>query len=78
MLREAPVKTLTTFEEFLEFESSAQERHEFVDGNLFMMAGGTDRHNYLINRLIILLFEIAIVHRGVLHQSDVLVRTSDG
>ncbi len=78
MLRDSPVRTLTTFEEFLEFESRAQERHEFVDGNLFVMAGGTDLHNFLINRLIILLFEISIVKGGVLHQSDVLVRTFDG
>jgi Uma2 family endonuclease len=78
MLRDSPVKTVTSFSEFLEFESNSQERHEFVDGNLFVMAGGTDRHNYLINRLIILLFEIAIAHRGILHQSDVLVRTKDG
>jgi hypothetical protein len=28
MLRESPVKTDTTFEEFLEFESHSQERHE--------------------------------------------------
>jgi hypothetical protein len=28
MLRESPVKTDRTFEEFLEFESHSQERHE--------------------------------------------------
>lgn len=34
-----------TFEEYLEFEKTAQARHEFVDGFIFAMAGGTDNHN---------------------------------
>ena len=42
-----PVKTGLTFEEYLEFERTSPEKHEFVDGQLFMMAGGSDRHNRL-------------------------------
>jgi Uma2 family endonuclease len=34
-----------TFEEYLEFEKTAEVRHEFVDGFVFAMAGGTDNHN---------------------------------
>jgi Uma2 family endonuclease len=78
MLREPPVKSLSTFEEFLEFEMHSQVRHEFVDGNLFVMAGGTDRHNFIINRLIIWLFELALQRGAALFQSDVLVRTRSG
>ena len=47
---EQPVRTATSFEEFLEFERSSPVRHEFIDGNLFVMAGGTDRHNQLAIR----------------------------
>jgi Uma2 family endonuclease len=46
-MRTAPVKTQSSFEDYLEFENSSLERHEFVDGNLFLMAGGTARHVYI-------------------------------
>lgn len=42
-----PVKTGLTFKQYLEFEKSAKEKHEFVDGQLFLMAGASDRHNRL-------------------------------
>jgi Uma2 family endonuclease len=50
-MRSAPVKTALSFDEFLEFEVSSFDRHEFVDGNLFVMAGGTLRHNFLKDEL---------------------------
>jgi len=46
-----PVKTGISFEDYLEFEKTAREKHEFVDGQLFMMAGASDRHNRLSGRL---------------------------
>lgn len=46
-----PVKTGMSFENYLEFEQTAREKHEFVDGQLFMMAGASDRHNRLAGRL---------------------------
>jgi Uma2 family endonuclease len=42
-----PVKSGLTFEDYLSFEETATEKHEFVDGQLFMMAGSTERHNRL-------------------------------
>jgi Uma2 family endonuclease len=51
MLRDGPVKTGTTFAEYVEFEQASHERHEFVDGNLFVMPGGTKRHNFITNRV---------------------------
>ena len=38
MRRDAPVKT---FEEYVAFEATANMQHEFIDGNLFVMAGGS-------------------------------------
>jgi Uma2 family endonuclease len=77
MLREAPVKTAMTFAEFLEFEKDAQERHEFVDGNLFVVAGGTTRHSGIILLLTGMLVQQAI-KRGFLLCHDVLVKTPSG
>jgi hypothetical protein len=36
---EPPIKTGLTFEDYLAFEETATDKHEFVDGQLFMMAG---------------------------------------
>ncbi|MDX2005920.1 MAG: Uma2 family endonuclease [Meiothermus sp.] len=44
MPRANPVQQ-TTFEEYLELEDRAEVRHEFVDGFMFAMAGGTSDHN---------------------------------
>ncbi len=78
MTRDAPVKTETTFEEFLAFEMHSQERHEFVDGNLFVMAGGTDRHNLLAIILTASLLNKAFPKGCYAQSNDVLVRTPSG
>jgi Uma2 family endonuclease len=36
---------LPTLEEFLAWEEQQETRHEFVDGALFMMSGGTEAHD---------------------------------
>ncbi len=51
MLRDTPVKSALSFEEYLEFEMRSLERHEFVDGNLFVVPGGTLRHNFVKDEL---------------------------
>jgi Uma2 family endonuclease len=33
-----------TVEEYLEFERSSPERHEYIDGEIFLMAGESDEH----------------------------------
>lgn len=58
MPRQNPVRQ-ATFEEFLEQEAKSQTRHEFVDGFMFAMAGGTDYHNRLVTRFIITIFNPA-------------------
>ncbi|MEM6428835.1 MAG: Uma2 family endonuclease [Deinococcota bacterium] len=44
-MRQAPVKTDVGFADYLEFEEHSQHKHEFVNGELFMMAGASERHN---------------------------------
>ncbi|MEM6430280.1 MAG: Uma2 family endonuclease [Deinococcota bacterium] len=36
-----------TVEEYLEFENGAEFKHEFVDGFVFAMVGGTEAHNLI-------------------------------
>jgi Uma2 family endonuclease len=48
---EPPIKTDMSLEEFLEFEFGSEERHELVNGQVFLMAGGTRRHNRIAVRL---------------------------
>lgn len=40
-----------TLAEYFTAERHSRERHEFVDGQIFLMAGGSPRHNYLCARL---------------------------
>jgi Uma2 family endonuclease len=77
MLREAPIKTAMTFAEFLEFEERAQERHEFVDGNLFVIAGGTGRHNMIAVLMMAMIAQHAL-KRGYYTFSDVILNTPSG
>lgn len=51
MLRDAPIKTELNFDAYLEFETHSFERHEFVDGHLFVVPGGTLRHNFVRDEL---------------------------
>jgi Uma2 family endonuclease len=42
-----PVKTGLSFEDYLTFEETVAEKHEFVHGEIFAMAGATEKHNRL-------------------------------
>jgi Uma2 family endonuclease len=77
MVREMPVKTEISFENFLEFEEKSQERHEFVDGNLFVMAGGTTKHSVLALLLISMLMQQAL-KKGYFICHDVILKTPSG
>ena len=50
MTRSAHQTTLT-LEAFLEFELNAPEKHEFVDGQIYAMAGASERHNLIVGNL---------------------------
>jgi Uma2 family endonuclease len=58
-------------------EIHAQERHEFVDGNLFVMPGGTDRHNEIAQNVLESL-RPAVRQAGCrVYIDSVLVKTPD-
>ena len=39
-----------TVEEYLQYEEHSEFRHEYYQGELFAMAGGTTNHNRIVNR----------------------------
>jgi Uma2 family endonuclease len=78
MLREAPVKTGTTFAEYVEFEQQSQVRHEFVDGNLFVMAGGTKRHNMIAGVFYARLLPSVLARNCFVYINDLIVQTPSG
>jgi Uma2 family endonuclease len=55
--------------EYLEWEREQVDKHEFHDGEVFAMAGGSARHNRLAAKLLIQLSE-ATVERGCYAQSS--------
>jgi Uma2 family endonuclease len=77
MNRALPVQTVSSFEAYLEFEEHSQERHEFIYGNLFVMAGGTGKHDHVSNGIRAHLFFAAQKGHFRLHGSDMLIRTPD-
>lgn len=46
-----PADAPLSYEEYLRFEESVDSRHEFIDGDILAMAGGTRRHAVLKSRL---------------------------
>lgn len=44
-----------TREEYLEFEVTSQERHEYVNGEIRLMTGGTPDHNDIASNLLVAL-----------------------
>lgn len=58
MPRSNPVRQ-STFEEYIELEEHAEVRHEFVDGYMFAMAGGTSDHNRIGGNIYRALYDAA-------------------
>lgn len=48
-----------TVEEYLALDQQSQERLEYEDGEIYAMAGETHEHNFIVNRLVTLLFDLA-------------------
>jgi Uma2 family endonuclease len=44
---QAEEKKVYTPEEYLEFEVNSEERHEYINGEIVLMAGGTPNHNQI-------------------------------
>jgi len=51
MIAQVETKTYTA-EEYLELEINSEERHEFINGEIILMAGGTPDHSEIITNLV--------------------------
>ena len=67
-----------SFEEYLVLEESSPTRHEFVDGFMFAMAGGTDNHNQIAVNILTQARLKARASSCRAYASDMKVRTPDG
>ena len=74
-MRSAPAQTAITFEQFLEFESGNLEKHEYVNGHSYAVAGGSDRQNHIVLELVGAIKNATRVAGYRVYASDVLIRT---
>ena len=54
-MTQALEKKTYTREEYLEAETTSQERHEYINGEIKLVAGGTPNHNRICRNLLIVL-----------------------
>ena len=67
-----------TAEEYLAFERSAKDKHEFIGGKIIAMAGATDRHNVIASNVFL---EIGMQLKGTkcrVFASDMRVNAKRG
>jgi len=55
MIMQAEEKKNYTPEEYLELEATAEARHEYIDGQIISMTGGTPQHNDILGNFYIAL-----------------------
>jgi Uma2 family endonuclease len=63
-----------TFSEYLALEAVSQTKHEFVDGSVFAMAGGTPEHAAIASRLARVIGNAVIGKPCNVYSSDLRVR----
>jgi len=66
----APARARMTEAEYLAFERSSPDRHEFADGEIFAMSGGTGEHSALAANMIGELRSALFGRRCRVHTSD--------
>jgi Uma2 family endonuclease len=72
---DSPIRTGLSFEDYLVFEKTSSVKHEFIDGQLFMMAGASERHNRLAFLLAMQLETVTQEQPCQVSLLDLLVRT---
>jgi len=51
-MAQAALRTKVSEQEYLAFERAAEERHEYADGEIFAMSGGTREHSLLASNVV--------------------------
>lgn len=73
-----PVPPYLTENEFLEFEDHSPVKHEFLNGIVYDMAGGTDAHAVIATNVLALLWHQTRGKRCRPYNSDMLARLQHG
>ncbi|MAU08210.1 MAG: hypothetical protein CL607_00190 [Anaerolineaceae bacterium] len=72
-----PVKRKWTVQEYLDYEQETGIKHEYIDGEIYAMSGGTDRHSTIaVNCMAHLANELRDSQCRV-HSSDMRVKIND-
>jgi Uma2 family endonuclease len=66
-----------SLEEYLDLERTSEEKHEFVDGEVFAMGGASPRHNSIVGNVFALLWQQLRDHPCRVFPSDLRVRVSE-
>ena len=72
-MADAAAKVRMSYAEYLVAEAKSEVKHQFVDGEMFAMAGGTRRHAYLQTRVVVALAGALRDHRCVPYGSELRV-----
>src|SRR5215471_8183134 len=67
-----------SFEEFLRLEPLNESKHEWLNGIVYMMAGGTFEHGRLVDNVLVTLRRLLDGHRCRPYSGNFLVRTPSG
>lgn len=77
LMEREPVKRHWTVEEYLAYEEETHMRYEYIDGEIYAMAGGSDKHSIIKANCTV---EVGVQLRGKscrLYDSDMKVKISD-
>lgn len=67
-------KTLWMVEDYLAFERDSQEKHEFVDGEVYLMTGASRQHNLIVANVLAALHQQLRARPCEVYASDMRVR----
>jgi len=72
-----PIHDKWTVEEYLAFEEESEIRHEFVDGQIYAMAGASENHNELTNTISAFILQQKLDGSCRVYQSDMMVQAAN-
>lgn len=68
----------TTYAEYLAFERASEQKHEFVDGEIYAMAGARFEHNQIAGNVFALLWNALRARGCTVNNSDQRIKTPLG
>ncbi|CAN5795451.1 Uma2 family endonuclease [soil metagenome] len=69
-----PLQSVLSPEDYLEMEKSSEERHEFLSGYMYAMAGASQRHSRIVGNIFATLWQTALNKSCRVHQADMKLR----